>query len=243
MSKIKITLDGKEVEVEAGERLLDVCRREHAFIPTLCDNDDLKPYGSCRMCLVECESDGKKKMVASCTFPVTAGIKVTTDSEKVKTHRKMVIEWTLARASKTPEVIELAKRLGVDPDASRFSKKEEGCILCGMCIRACGEVVGAHAISFVDRGPQRKVSSPFDDEAKDCIGCGSCVYVCPTGFIKMEEDAKSRTFPQWKAKFEFAMCKKCGQKVATKKQIEFFKSRAKIPDGWFDLCQDCRDIK
>ncbi len=243
MSKIKILIDGKQVEADAGERLIDVCRRAHVFVPTLCDNDDLKPYGSCRMCLVECEADGKTRMVASCTFPVTEGLKIHTDTDRVKKHRKMVAAWTLARASKTPEIIELAKKVGLNPDENRFSKREEDCILCGMCVRACSEVVGANAISFVQRGPERKVSSPFDDEACDCIGCGSCAYVCPTNYIEVTEDEDTREFPQWKAKFEFVKCKKCGNKVATKKQIEFFKKRAKIPEGWFDCCSDCREMK
>lgn len=243
MSKIKITLDGKQVEVENGERLLDVCRRQGIFIPTLCDQEDLVPYGSCRLCIVEWVRDGWSKMVTSCNFPVKEGQVFSTTSDKLTRERKMIMEWTLARASNSPEIVALAKKLGVELENVRFSKREELCILCGMCIRACNEVVGANAICFSERGPQRKATSPFDDEAGDCIGCGSCAYVCPTNVIEVIEDEDTRSFPKWKVTFEFAKCKKCGRNVAPKKQIEFMKKKAKIPEGWFDFCQDCREKK
>ena len=241
--KIKITIDGNEVEATKGENLIDVCRRIGIDIPSLCDHDDLTPYGSCRLCMVEWDRGDWSKMITSCNFPIKEGQVFKTNSEKVIRQRKMIMEWTLARASKTPEILDLAKRIGVDVDKVRFSKKDEGCILCGMCIRACEEVVGASAISFSNRGPERKVSSPFGEEAHDCIGCGSCAYVCPTNYIEMKEDDNTREFPLWNVKFEFAKCKKCGRKIAPKKQIEFILKKVKLPEGWFDYCQDCREIK
>jgi NADH dehydrogenase/NADH:ubiquinone oxidoreductase subunit G len=240
MSEVTITIDGKKIKAVEGEYLLDICKREWIFIPTLCDNSELKPYGACRLCIVEWDRGTWSKIVTSCNFPVKDGQVFKTNSEKVNKERKMIMEFTLARASKTPEIIELAKKLGVESDSVRFPKKEEGCILCGMCIRACSEVVGANAISFSGRGPIRKISSPFFEEAGDCIGCGSCAYVCPTNFIKIEEDAKIRKFPLWKVEFEMAFCKKCGQKIAPKKQLEFISKRANLPKDWFDLCQNCR---
>jgi NADH dehydrogenase/NADH:ubiquinone oxidoreductase subunit G len=237
--KITITLDGKKVEATSGERLLDVCRRLGVFIPTLCDQDDLEPYGACRLCLVEWDRGDWSKMVTSCNFPVKEGQSFRTDSGKVKRERRMIMEFTLARSSKTPEILEMARMVGVTE--TRFSKQDEGCILCGMCIRACSEVVGANAIGFAERGGKRKVASPLYQEAIDCIGCGSCAEVCPTNYIEVQEDANTRTFPLWNVTFEMAKCKKCGQKVAPKKQIEFLTKRAKnLPEGWFDLCQNCR---
>ena len=241
MSKVTITIDGRKVEAQAGENLLDVCRRIDTFIPTLCDNENLQPYGVCRLCVVEWDRGDWSKIVTSCNFPVKDGQVFKTNSEKIIKERKMIMEWTLARSSKTPEIIALAKRIGVEVENVRFPKKDEGCILCGNCIRACSEVVGANAISFAERGPVRKVSSPYYEEAVDCIGCGTCAFACPTNYIKVEEDEKSRTFPLWHVTFEMARCKKCGQKVAPKKQIEFMKSRSKgLPEDWFDLCQNCR---
>ncbi len=240
MSKISITIDGNKIEAQAGEYLLDVCRREFIHIPTLCDHKDLKPYGACRLCIVEWDRGNNSRIVTSCNFPVKDGQIFRTNSEKVQKERKMVMEFTLARSSKTPEIIKLAESLGIYPDKVRFPKKEEGCILCGMCIRVCSEVVGANAISFVHRGPERKVASPFFGEAANCIGCGSCAYICPTKIIKMEEDEKTRRFPMWKVEFEMAFCKKCGQKIAPKKQLEFFCKKANLPRDWFDICINCR---
>jgi predicted molibdopterin-dependent oxidoreductase YjgC len=239
MANITITIDGQKVEATAGERLLDVCNRLGIFIPTLCDHDQLKAYGACRLCLVEWDRGDWSKMVTSCNFPVKEGHVFKTNSDKVNRERRMIMEWTLARSSQTPEIVALAKRLGVE--VTRFPERAEGCILCGMCVRACSEIVEADAISFSERGPVRKVASPFYDEASDCIGCGTCATICPTRYIEVQEGEETRTFPLWHATFEFARCTKCGQKVAPKKQIEFLKKRAKgLPEGWFDLCQNCR---
>lgn len=238
MSKISITIDGKKVETEAGENLLGICRREFISIPTMCDHHDLKPYGVCRLCIVEWDRGDWSKIVTSCNFPVKDGQIFKTSSDKILRQRRMIMELTLAHSSATPEVIAMAKKIGVDK--VRFPKKDEGCILCGMCIRACSEIVEANAISFAGRGPTREISSPFFDEAGDCIGCGSCAYICPTKYIKMEEDENYRTFTQWKVKFEMARCKKCGQKIAPKKQLEFIHKKANLPPDWFDVCINCR---
>lgn len=240
--KATITVDGKKVQATAGERLLDVCNREGIFIPTLCDHPDLKPYGVCRLCIVEWDRGDWLRIVTSCNFPVKEGQVFRTNSDKVVRERKMIMEWTLARSSKTPEIIALAKKLGVE--SVRFPAKDDGCILCGMCIRVCSEVVEADAISFAGRGPIRKVSSPFFEEAGDCIGCGSCAYICPTRYIEIIDDGNAHSLPLWGVSFEMVKCKRCGQKVAPKKQIEFFRKKAKgIPEDWYDHCQNCRGMK
>lgn len=242
MLKITIKIDGQKADATEGERLLDVCTRQGIWIPTLCDHPDLKPYGVCRLCIVEQDRGGWSKVVTSCNFPVKDGQSFCTNSERIVRERRMIMEFTLARSSKTPEVIALAKRLGVE--SARFPAKDDGCVLCGMCIRACSEVVGASAISFGGRGPVRKVASPFYSEAGDCIGCGSCAYICPTRYIELKEDDNTRSIPLWNVTFEMARCKRCGQKVAPKKQIEFFRKRSKgIPEDWFDYCQSCRGMK
>jgi bidirectional [NiFe] hydrogenase diaphorase subunit len=239
MSQITITIDGQKVQATEGEPLVAVCRRAGIDIPTLCDHQDLTPYGVCRICIVEWDRGDWSKIVTSCNFPVKEGQVFKTNSEKVVRERKMIMEFTLARSSKTPEIVALAKRMGITE--TRFPKADEGCILCGMCIRACSEVVGANAIGFSMRGAERKIASPFYHEAVDCIGCGSCSYICPTKYIDLKEDATTRSLPLWDVTFEMARCSKCGQKIAPKKQLDFLRKRAKnLPEGWFDLCQNCR---
>jgi bidirectional [NiFe] hydrogenase diaphorase subunit len=230
--KITITLNGKKVEAAADERLLDVCNREGVFIPTLCDHEALKPYGACRLCIVEWVRGDWSKTVTSCNFPVKDGQVFKSDSDKVTRERKMIMEFALARSSKTPEVIELAKKLGVENP--RFSTRDEGCVMCGMCVRVCNEVVGANAIGYSARGPERKVSSPFDEEAGDCIGCGSCAYICPTKYIEVEEEGMKRNFPLWHVEFDLVYSKKLGQKIS-KKAVDFICKRAGLTEDWFEL--------
>lgn len=240
MSLVNITVDGQKIAAERGEALMPVLLKNGYDIPHMCFNEEMPPYGACRLCLVEIEQGGGRKVHTSCSFPVSEGLIVHTASDKILRQRRMIAELLLARCPDVPQIKDLAKRLGVE-DAERFTKKKEGCILCGLCTRACEQVVGVSAISFVGRGPEKYVATPFLDESHECIGCGSCVYICPVDFIKMEEDEKVRRFPQWKVEFEMALCKKCGQKVAPKKQIEVMKARSKdLPPDWFDLCQNCR---
>lgn len=237
---VTITVDGKKIEAKEGDNLLSVLLRHGFDIPNMCYNDEMPAFGACRLCLVEVEQNGRTKAHPSCSFPVSDGMVIRTETETIIKHRKMVAELLLARCPDVEKVKRLAKRLGVDGEP-RFPKHKEGCILCGLCTRACEDVVGVSAISFVGRGPTKKVGTPFLEKTETCIGCGSCIYVCPVDFIKMEEDEKVRRFPQWKVEFEMARCKKCGGKVAPKKQIEFMKSKTKgLPEDWFDTCQNCR---
>ena len=238
MAKITITIDDKKIEANQGDILLDICRKQSIDIPTMCEHSDLKPYGVCRLCIVEWDRGDWSKIVTSCNFPVKDGQIFKTATDKIKRMRKMIVELMLARSSRTPEIIELAKKLGVNK--TRFPKKIDGCILCGNCVRACSEIVEVNAISFAGRGPTRKVASPFFEEATDCIGCGFCAYVCPTNYILVEEDDKTRKFPLWKIEFELAHCKKCGQTIAPKKQLDFLRKKANLPADWFDVCINCR---
>ena len=96
----------------------------------------------------------------------------------------MVVELLLARSPNVPAIRQLAEKLGVK--TSPFKKKEDQhCILCGLCVRACEEMVGVSAIGFVNRGTEREVNTPFGINSDVCIGCGTCTYICPTGCIEM----------------------------------------------------------
>lgn len=183
---LKLTIDGIETEAREGETILQVAERLLIDIPTLCHWRFVKPYGACRICTVEVEVHGKTRMVPACTYKVRDGIVVKTRSEEVIQHRKMLLELMLARHSQVEVVRKLAHEYGVD--TTRFEEMpSEGCILCGLCVRVCSEVVGANALTFVKRGTERYVSTPFEGESESCIACGACAYVCPTNYIKVED--------------------------------------------------------
>lgn len=235
---ITIKVNGVDIKAVEGERLLDVLQRNGIYVPTLCHHDNIKPYGVCRLCIVETVNGGSTKVVTSCNFKVSAGQVFNTETEKIKRERRMIMELILARSSRSPEMMALAERLGVKD--TRFPKEDKGCILCGLCVKACEEVVGVSAIGFASRGPDRHVSSPFDLEAERCIGCGSCSFVCPTNFIKLEEKGHVRKLPLWHVEFKMQQCKKCGQDIAPEKQLKYIIDRVKLPKDFFDLCLNCR---
>jgi ferredoxin len=118
---------------------------------------------------------------------------VFTNSEKILKLRGMVLALLRARAPESREIAQLCRRFDV-PDYERMTTAgaDHLCILCGLCVKAC-ESLGTGAISTVLRGVDKKVSTPFDDVSLVCVGCGSCAAVCPTGAIKIEENADSRT--------------------------------------------------
>ena len=183
---ICLTVNGKKVKASEGATLLQVCRKASISIPAPCDYPDLTPRGACRLCIVEVEASGKNRMVTACDYPVREGIKVETHSEKVVRARRILAELLLARCPDVPYVQDLARELGVE--RSRFKTESPGndCLLCGLCVRACNEVVGADAIGFSWRGTKKRVSTPFEADSDRCVACGACEYVCPTGAMRME---------------------------------------------------------
>jgi len=186
-AKIEIEINGRNVEAEDREPLLTVCAREGIYIPTLCHHPRMEPYGVCRVCIVKVSWGKKFKYVTACNYPVENGDVIDTESGDVEKLRKMSIEALLGRCPNEPGVVEFAKAHGVE--SSRFPPvipDGDDCILCGLCVRVCSEVVGANALGFMDRGPDREICTPFKEHPENCIGCGACSTVCPTTAMKME---------------------------------------------------------
>lgn len=196
MTTCNLIIDGQPVTACLGESLLDVARRSGAEIPSLCHHPLLEPYGSCRLCLVEVTKSGKTKLTTSCNYEVQDGIEVRTDTERVKKHRRTVLELLLALAPDAPAVQGIARAHGLT--APRFTAGlppagRPRCILCGQCARVCTEVVGAAALCLSRRGDRRGLVAPFEERiAESCIGCGACAHVCPTGAVEMESAAVER---------------------------------------------------
>ncbi len=185
---VTLTINGKKVKAKEDTTLLEICRKMSVSIPTLCYHPDLSPQGSCRLCTVEVSENGKSRMVTSCNFPVRKGIKVETHSDKVIQARRILIELLLARCPQVPFIQNLARELGVEKTRFKSENPEYNCILCGLCVRTCNEIVGANAIGFSCRGTQKKIGTPFEIDSEQCLACGACESVCPTGAIKMEMD-------------------------------------------------------
>jgi predicted molibdopterin-dependent oxidoreductase YjgC len=183
---MKFTLNGGTRQARDGQTVLDAARAAGVDIPAACAHEALEPYGACRLCIVEVRERGKKRwrVVTSCLYPVAEGLEVRSDTRKIRKLRVFLLELLLARSPNAPYVKELAARYGVSK--TRFSRLDDDCILCGLCVRACAEVVGANAIGFSRRGIGRKVDSPYGIDHSKCIACGVCTFVCPTGAVQME---------------------------------------------------------
>lgn len=192
-NKIEITINNKKISVVKDSYLLKAVKEAGIDMPTLCHHKDLTPSGTCRLCVCEIEDKrGGKKLVTSCNYPVRSEIKVETDSEKVKKHRKVLAEMYLGRWPNVPVVKEVAAKCGVT-DGSRFKsdltdENPKACILCGHCVKACEEFIQERILDFAGRGIKRHLTMPFGEVDPHCVGCTSCAYVCPTGAIEIIDD-------------------------------------------------------
>jgi heterodisulfide reductase subunit A len=188
---VNIVIDGKKLEVEEGTTILQAAQQLDIKIPSLCYHPVLEPYAACRVCVVEVCVKGKTDVITSCNNKVQEGMEIQTASERVLRARKLNVEMLMARAPAAEPLKEIAKDLGIEKTRFEIEDPDEKCILCGLCVRACQEVVGAEAISFVERGKNRFVSPPFGEPSEACIGCTACAYFCPTECITYE-DIKGR---------------------------------------------------
>ena len=203
----KITIDGKVIDVENGTTVLNAARQLEIDIPTLCDHPELTPYGGCRMCLVEVEN--ARTLQPSCTLPVTDGMVVRTDTEKVHEARKFVLSMIFSERNHFCPYCQVSggdcelqnsaydegmTHWPIQPnwhpypvDASHpfIILEHNRCILCRRCVRACGELVGNFTLGFEERGANSTLVAdlglPLGESS--CIGCGTCVQVCPTGAL------------------------------------------------------------
>uniref|UniRef100_A0A7C3ZCT2 4Fe-4S dicluster domain-containing protein n=1 Tax=Desulfobacca acetoxidans TaxID=60893 RepID=A0A7C3ZCT2_9BACT len=179
---VKLTINDKPIEVPEGTTVLEAARQLGINIPTLCHQEGLKPYGGCRLCLVEVTAGTRTQLTASCTYPVAEGLVVQTDTEDVREGRKLVMDLLLSRCPGVPALQEMARQVGLD--SPTFSPGDSDCILCGKCVRMCLEVQGVGAISMMNRGAKREVTTPFGEFSQVCRTCGACQFVCPTGHFK-----------------------------------------------------------
>jgi len=242
---VNLTINGRQIKAAEGATLLEAARSHNIYIPTLCANEAVAPYGACRLCLAEIKTArGRERLVTSCIYFVEEGLTVQTDTEKIRKIRRMLLELLLARCPDSEEIQDLAKQAGIEKTRFVEQSGNNKCILCANCARTCEEVVGVSAISLAKRGVERELTTPFgEDFSEVCIGCGSCSFNCPTGAITMEDVKGTRSikWPHNSMEFKLKKCSVCGQYWAPEKQIEYVAKTSGTPLSDYDACPDCRD--
>ncbi|MGD9125223.1 MAG: 2Fe-2S iron-sulfur cluster-binding protein, partial [Desulfarculaceae bacterium] len=178
---VNLSIDGKKVKAAENWTLLETARHHGIQIPTFCFHEAVQPFGACRLCVVELRQQGRSRLVASCVYPAEEGLDVHTNSDRVKNVRKWVLDLLLAAAPASREVQELAAEYGIQKSSFQVHDTGQECIMCGLCVRTCAEVVGVHAISTMGRGLHKEVGGAYMKPSEACVACGSCVTVCPTG--------------------------------------------------------------
>ena len=181
---IEFIVDGIDVQIEEGSSILDAAKFYGIDIPTLCHHDGLTDYGACRLCIVEIGEGDKARLVSSCTYPAEQGLVVRTNSKRVVQARKILVELLLAMCPSSKIIQDIASTMEVRK--VRFNVEHKDCILCGLCTRMCAEQMDAQAIDFVNRGKDRKITTPFDIKSDVCRTCGACMYICPVCELRCE---------------------------------------------------------
>ena len=229
VATIKLIINECEVIAKNGVTVLEAALDAGIYIPTLCYDPDLKPYGGCRLCVVEIE--GMRSLASSCTTPATDGMVVHTETERVNRSRRITMELIIANhhgdcltcaKNQDCELLKIARYLGIEQEhIARLRKSDQvlpldkshpafirdpnKCILCAKCVRACHEIAVVGAIDLAFRGNSVKVTTFGDKPIVEsiCKSCGECVARCPTGAL----------VPKWEkppAKEVKTICPYCG---------------------------------
>ena len=238
---VNLTVNGQPVTVPDGTTVLQAVRAAGVDLPTLCHHDGLAPYGACRLCMVVI-TEPYHTLVASCAYPVEEGLVVETDATEAVAARRLALEFLLSRCPHSDVIREMAAREGVT--ASRFGapppeRADELCMLCGLCVRVCREAIGANAISFIGRGMERRVGTPFDLQSDACIGCGACAEICPTGAVRIEDRGNERFLHTWNTTVELHACPECGRFFAPEPMAFLKETLPDVAESW-GLCPECR---
>jgi predicted molibdopterin-dependent oxidoreductase YjgC len=233
MPDVALTIDGRDVLARQGATILDVCRRLGVDTQTLCQVDNLTPVNVCRVCVVELE--GSRVLVPACSRKVEEGMKIRTDSERVRHSRRLVLELLASSVDMSltssqvhgwieqygaepsrfgPAAATVAQPVKVDNDL--YVRDYSRCILCYKCVEACGvDAQNTFAIAVAGRGFDSHISTEFDTPLPDsaCVYCGNCIGVCPTGALMFKSEHDMRAAGTWnesKQTVTETVCPYCG---------------------------------
>jgi predicted molibdopterin-dependent oxidoreductase YjgC len=229
---VELIVDGRSVRVTEGATILDACRRLDIDTPTLCYGDTLTPVNVCRVCVVELEN--ARALVPACSRTVEDGMVVHTDSERVRTSRRLVLELlgSAVDLSTAPEALEYIDRYEARPDRfgpdsltveqavkvdnDLYVRDYSKCILCYKCVEACGvDHQNTFAITVAGRGFGAHISTELDVALPDsaCVYCGNCIAVCPTGALMAKSEFDLREAGDWREEEQAqvdTICPNCG---------------------------------
>jgi predicted molibdopterin-dependent oxidoreductase YjgC len=229
---VALTIDGAAVTVPAGTSVLAACAAAGVETPTLCFLKTLTPVNACRVCVVELE--GARTLIPACNRTAEPGMKIQTDSPRVRTSRKLVLELLASSVdlSTAPEVARWSERYDARParfgdDAATVAQpvKDDNdlyvrdygkCILCYKCVEACGtDAQNTFAIAVAGRGFDARISTEGDVPLTDsaCVYCGNCIGVCPTGALMFKSEHGMRLKGTWAPERQTTtdtICSYCG---------------------------------
>ncbi|NOR45299.1 MAG: ferredoxin, partial [Candidatus Delongbacteria bacterium] len=209
--QVSIVIDGKKIETCACNTIVDVAKENGIHIPTLCYHPDIKPSGSCGLCIVDIE--GFRQPERSCTTKVQEGMVITTNTKKLRDTRKMILEMILAdhdtdcpaclannkcelqdlcdnMSVTTQSIPKKMERLPIDQSSCAIQRDPNKCIACGRCIEVCSNIQTVNALTESARGHKVFVTTAFDEGMANspCVNCGQCTVFCPVGALTEKSD-------------------------------------------------------
>ena len=232
LRQVEVQIDGKKVFVPENATILDAARQLDIDTPTLCFLENLTPVNVCRICVVELE--GSRVLVPACSRKVEPGMKIKTDSERVRLSRRLVLEFLASSVdvSTAPSLQSYMLRYGADPgrfgaaathaaeppkiDNELYVRDYAKCILCYKCVEACGlDAQNTFAIGVVGRGFSAHIAAEFDVPLPEsaCVYCGNCIGVCPTGALMFKTEFDMRKAGTWDEAHQIrtdTICPYCG---------------------------------
>lgn len=234
MTEVSVTINGTSMSVPTGTSIKDACTRAGVDTPTLCYLETLTPVNACRLCVVEVK--GSRTLVPSCSRVAEEAMVIETDSERVRTSRRMVLELLASAVDLTNADEQFRGYLdeyGAEPARfgdiqiatvkqpvkihdEMFVRDYERCVLCYKCVEACGtDAQNTFAIAVAGRGFDAHISTEYDvrlDESA-CVYCGNCVEVCPTGALVPGTEFDLRKLGDWRSDEQTVtrtVCSYCG---------------------------------